>query len=596
MNGSNKTLNKNFTLTPGSSFKTTTATSVDFAKSVNNDGSLWISAGISGEFTSNGYSLSSAYVLAKTTDQWTNTSNPGLTSSTYIKVTVSSISATVSRWTSSGTKTFSYPKGKSFSGNNIASESSIAVANFSNTYSKNTSDITLYVTISATLEIEEIKTSTIGGSSVIDSATRIISGNFTLTAPRCVYTLTYLKEDGSVYGTPLSKAYNSTITIQNGYSKSASQGRGNGEYTVAFNTNGGTSVDSRSKPWSWSNTTTYEFSSWGGYPPRTIYTFRTDTSLKATFRSSTSATTWNYQTFGSLPTTYKKGYESTNVWYYSNGTIVNPSDQVKESITVYCKWENPKLYQIKFNLNGGKIPEEYDQKINNYTVEKTYGVNVIAPPFTPYRLGYTFTGWSNQTGSLAKVQPNGAISDVYYNEINTPQTNTGVTLWAQWTPKVNTLKCNYYLTDDGDLKIDVETYTIERADKIVVKNAPSNLRDGDFAFLGWCDEKPRGWDDPLYTNNGYRGTYTIPPEKIIAEDGHELAIELPIKIDINKLNKLEDWGTTEVYYGVWAKSGKRIKIGNSWRKVVKSFVKINGDWKTVTDIWTKNDDSWHHEI
>lgn len=596
MNGSNKTLNKNFTLTPGSSFKTTTATSVDFAKSVNNDGSLWISAGISGEFTSNGYSLSSAYVLAKTTDKWTNTSDPGLTSSTYIKVTVSSISATVSRWTSSGTKTFSYPKGKSFSGNNIASESSIAVANFSNTYSKNTSDITLYVTISATLEIEEIKTSTIGGSSVIDSATRIISGNFTLTAPRCVYTLTYLKEDGSVYGTPLSKAYNSTITIQNGYSKPSSTVSGHADYVVAFNTNGGTPIDSRSKSCDWKDTTTYKFSSWGGYPPNTTYTFKTDASLKAIFRSSTSSTPRNYQTFGSLPTVYKKGYESTSVWYYSAGTRVDPSDEVKSDLTVYCKWEFPKTYQIDFNLNGGRIPEEYDQSIKNYSLSKMYGTSVKAPSFTPYRLGYSFAGWSNQTGSLAKVQPNGNIDDRYYNEVNGDQTNINVTLYAQWTPKVNTIYFRYYLADNGDLKTDTVTYTIERADKTVTKNAPKSLRGGDFAFLGWCDQKPRGWDKSSYANNGYHGTYTLPPEKVVDEDGNEIDVELPVTIDINKLTKLEDWGVTEEYYGIWAKSGKYIKISNSWRKVVRSYVKIGGEWKLVRDIWTKQGGAWKHEI
>ena len=588
MNGSDKSLNKNINLSLGSSYSTSTA-NVEIAS--NSTGSLYVGATISGGFTSNGFTLTSASITARTFNDWTF-DRYGL----YVKVTISSFSASVSRWTSSGTRTFSYPKGNPVYGDDISSMSSIATANFSNTYSSNSSNIDLIVTVTATLRIEQLTSGTSSGPTVLDSATRKFTATFTLSAPKCVFTLTYLKEDGSVYGAPITKTYNSTITVQKGYSKSPSQGKGSGEYTITFNTNGGTSVDSRSKPWSWSNSTTYEFSSWGGYPPGTTYTFRTDTSLRAIFRSSTSATTWNYQTFGSLPTTYKKGYESTNVWYYSNGTIVNSSDQVKESITVYCKWENPKLYQIKFNLNGGKIPEEYDQKINNYTVEKTYGVSVIAPPFTPYRLGYTFTGWSNQTGSLAKVQPNGAISDVYYNEINTPQTNTGVTLWAQWTPKVNTLKCNYYLTDDGNLKTDTITYTIERADKIVVKNAPSSLRDGDFAFLGWCDEKPKGWDNISFTNKGYHGTYTLPPEKIIAEDGHELSIDLPIKIDINKLNKLEDWGTTEVYYGVCAKSGKRIKIGNSWRKVVKSFVKIDGEWKTITDIWTKKSNSWHHEI
>lgn len=282
-------------------------------------------------------------------------------------------------------------------------------------------------------------------------------------------------------------------------------------------------------------------------------------------------------------------------WVNSNGSEYLPGIGLTSDINVYGTW-SPKLYQIKFNLNGGKIPEDYEQKINSWTTEKTYGVSVTAPPFTPYRLGYSFAGWSNQTGSLAKVQPNGNIDDRYYNEVNGDQTNINVTLYAQWTPKVNTIYFRYYLADNGDLKTDTVTYTIERADKTVTKNAPKSLRGGDFAFLGWCDQKPRGWDKSSYANNGYHGTYTLPPEKVVDEDGNEIDVELPVTIDINKLTKLEDWGVTEEYYGIWAKSGKYIKISNSWRKVVRSYVKIGGEWKLVRDIWTKQGGAWKHEI
>lgn len=425
---------------------------------------------------------------------------------------------------------------------------------------------------------------------------RSLYDSFTINCKDTRRTLTYLKENGSVYGSPVYGAYNSTTQIQSGYTKQPYTDRAENDYTVSFNSNGGTHVDSRKKHWSWSRTTTYRFSSWGGYPPGTTYYFRSNESIKAIFASDVGPTTWTYQTFGSLPTVYRKGYESTNVWYYQNGTPVNSGDEVKSDLTVYCKWEFPKTYQIDFNLNGGRIPEEYDQSIKNYSLSKMYGTSVKAPSFTPYRLGYSFAGWSNQTGSLAKVQPNGNIDDRYYNEVNGDQTNINVTLYAQWTPKVNTIYFRYYLADNGELKTDTITYTIERADKTVTKNAPKSLRGGDFAFLGWCDQKPRGWDKSSYANNGYHGTYTLPPEKVVDEDGNEIDVELPVTIDINKLTKLEDWGVTEEYYGIWAKSGKYIKISNSWRKVVRSYVKIGGEWKLVRDIWTKQGGAWKHEI
>lgn len=297
-------------------------------------------------------------------------------------------------------------------------------------------------------------------------------------------------------------------------------------------------------------------------------------------------------------------------WVNSNGSEYSPGTGLTSDINVYGTW-SPKLYDIIFDLAGGKIPEsEPTQSISSYTISsKQYGTNsVTAPSFTPYKLGYSFAGWSDKKDGKI-VMPGGKIDDTYYDNINTAQTNKSVILYAQWTPKKNILKFVYYLSDDDtEPETDTITYTIERANKIVTKNAPKNLRGGDFAFLGWCDQMPKGWNTErtVYTNNGYHGTYTIPPEKVISESGNKIDIELPVTIDINKLTKLEDWGVTETYYGVWAKSGKRIKIGGSWKKVVRSYVKINGEWKLITDIWVKDnnvDDKrtneywpWHHEI
>lgn len=483
----------------------------------------------------------------------------------------------------------SYPKGSTFYTNTLSSAwQSVAKCTISNARIKpKESSITTSILCTATIKVF---------GTVEESVTKTLKCSFSIHVPRTQYTLKYLKEDGSVHGSPVTQVYNSSITIKEGYTKQQSNNGSSGQYKIEFYSDGGTEVDDRYKNWSWSSTTTYTFSSWGGYPPGTKYILKADVSLKAKFISNTTPATWTRQTFGSLPTVYKKGYESTNVWYYSAGTRVDPSDEVKSDLTVYCKWEFPKTYQIDFNLNGGRIPEEYDQSIKNYSLSKMYGTSVKAPSFTPYRLGYSFAGWSDQTGSLAKVQPNGNIDDKYYNKVNGDQTNINVTLYAQWTPKVNTIYFRYYLADNGDLKTDTVTYTIERADKTVTKNAPKSLRGGDFAFLGWCDQKPRGWDKSSYANNGYHGTYTLPPEKVVDEDGNEIDVELPVTIDINKLTKLEDWGVTEEYYGIWAKSGKYIKISNSWRKVVRSYVKIGGEWKLVRDIWTKQGGAWKHEI
>ena len=67
-------------------------------------------------------------------------------------------------------------------------------------------------------------------------------------------------------------------------------------------------------------------------------------------------------------------------------------------------------------------------------------------------------------------------------------------------------------------------------------------------------------------------------------------------ISFQNYKDLNSWGLIETYYGIWAKTGKYMKINGSWKKVNKCFVKINGVWKTVTDIWTKQSGSWKHEI
>ena len=368
-------------------------------------------------------------------------------------------------------------------------------------------------------------------------------------------------------------------------------------YEVSFNVNGGTPAqESRDK--SISQSITYKFNSWSGVSPGTVLTAHADRNFVEQYTITYGSLI--YKTIGSLPTVYKKGYARTNEWYYSNGSVASASDEVKSSFTLHVNWDNPNVYNVSFNLNGGKLDSDYG-KVSDYTISKTYGVNAKAPTWTPTRLGYTFTGWSDQSGTLTKVQPNGTITDVYYNAVATEYTNPNIVLYAQWTYKVNTVKCIYYLTDSGAQKTDTATYNIDTStvdsdgDKAYLKYSPINIRDGDYVFLGWCDVIPKNWNNSSAVNDGYHGTYIIPPDKVVDAEGNKIDVELPIDLKIKNYKNLEDWGITETYYGIWAKSGKYINI-NGWKKVTKAFVKIDGEWKTIHDMWTKQNNSWRHEI
>lgn len=426
--------------------------------------------------------------------------------------------------------------------------------------------------------------------------------NITVAGTYCV--VTFKKEDGSVYSTKQGQV-NTSIQIPGGPAKSPTTDRDSGEYTVSFNSNGGTSVDSRQYSWSWNNSTSYTFNYWsssrGNYREGNSYYLTGDDTLTPVYASSTTDKNWTYRSLGTLPTVYKKGYFKTDEWYYSNGTMASSGDEVKSSFTLSCKWE-PQTYQIRYNLNGGQMPEDMGQ-ISEYTTDKTYGVNTQkTPSWIPTRLGYKFAGWSDQNRTITPIMNDTIIGDNFYNAVNTEHTNNNVTLYAQWDYNVNTVECKYYLTDDGAIQTDTHTYNIDtstldsQGDKAFLKYAPSKLRSGDYVFLGWLDTMPDGWDNSSMVNKGYHGTYTVPPERIVDSQGHEIKIELPIDIKIKNYKTLSDWGITERYYGIWAKTGKYIRIGNSWKKVNKCFVKIDGLWKTVTDIWTKQNRTWKHEI
>ena len=367
---------------------------------------------------------------------------------------------------------------------------------------------------------------------------------------------------------------------------------------VYFNTLGGVpSQDTRDK--STTQSRRYVFDSWSGRQPGSSLLVNSNVSMTEQYHIDYGTIT--YKTVGSLPTVYKKGYVKTNMWFDQNNGAVDASTEVATNLTLHPEWE-PQNYRIAFNLNGGQMPEDMG-KISDYTVDKTYGSNSVRTPnFTPLRLGYKFIGWSDQIKSITPIGVNAYIPDTLYNAVNTEYTNNNVTLYAQWEYNVNTVECKYYLTDNGTIQTDTHTYNIDtstldsQGDKAFLKYAPSKLRSGDYVFLGWLDTMPDGWDNSSMVNKGYHGTYTVPPERIVDSQGHEIKIELPIDIKIKNYKTLSDWGITERYYGIWAKTGKYIRIGNSWKKVNKCFVKIDGLWKTVTDIWTKQNGTWKHEI
>lgn len=413
------------------------------------------------------------------------------------------------------------------------------------------------------------------------------------------------KRTATFDGNDKSNYYGGTVQVPSLSSKSPYTDRG--EFSVYFNPNGGTTPSPSSKVFTWSQTTTYSNPQWVNgsqtLSPGSTYTVTSNTSWKSSYSSSTGERVYSPSSLGSLPTTNKKGYIKSNTWAYSNGSIASSGDSITSSQTLYAQWE-PQNYKIAFDLNNGQMPEDTGQ-ISDYTTDKTYGINSAKTPnFTPLKLGYKFIGWSDKTKSTTPIGINVYIPDTFYDNANTAFTNNGITLYAQWEYNNNKVDCLYYLTDEEEqvhtdhYEYNIDTSTVDpQGDKAFIINGPTSLRSGDYAFLGWVDVKPDDWDKEDKINNGYHGTYAVPPEKILGVEGYLVDIELPVYIKIKNFKNYNDWGgEPEVYYGIWAKTGKYMKINGSWKKVNKCYVKINGLWKIVTDIWTKQNSSWKHEI
>ena len=425
------------------------------------------------------------------------------------------------------------------------------------------------------------------------------------------------KRTATFDGNDKSNYYGGTVQVPSLSSKSPYTDRG--EFNIYFNPNGGTTPSPSSKVFTWSQTTTYSNPQWvnGGQTlnPGSTYTVTSNTSWKSSYSSNTGERVYSPSSLGSLPTTNKRGYIKSNTWAYSNGSIASSSDSITSSQTLYAQWE-PQNYKIEFDLSDGQMPEDTG-KISDYTTDKTYGINSAKTPnFTPLKLGYKFIGWSDKTKSTTPIGVNVYIPDTFYDNANTAFTNNGITLYAQWEYNNNKVDCLYYLTDNKNERVhtdhyeyNIDTSTVDpQGDKAFIINGPTSLRSGDYAFLGWVDIKPDDWDNEDKINNGYHGTYAVPPEKILGVEGYLVDIELPVYIKIKNFKNYNDWGgDPEIYYGIWAKTGKYMKINGSWKKVNKCFVKINGLWKIVTDIWTRDDTvtkdadtneywPWHHEI
>ncbi|PKK99959.1 MAG: hypothetical protein CVV56_08385, partial [Tenericutes bacterium HGW-Tenericutes-1] len=186
------------------------------------------------------------------------------------------------------------------------------------------------------------------------------------------------------------------------------------QYTITFNSNGGSSVTSITQDYDTSvsapsnpTRTGYTFNGWySDAGLTTLYSFSTmpaqNFTLYAkwtinqytiTFNSNSgslvTAITQDYNTSVSAPSDpTKTGY--TFAGWYSDAGLTTPytfSTMQAQNITLYAKW-TINQYTITFDTNGGTIVS---------SITQDYGTSIIQP-VDPTKTSYVFGGWYSDAG------------------------------------------------------------------------------------------------------------------------------------------------------------------------------------------------------
>ncbi|MBQ4585160.1 MAG: InlB B-repeat-containing protein [Clostridia bacterium] len=249
-----------------------------------------------------------------------------------------------------------------------------------------------------------------------------------------------------------------------------------------------------------------------------------------------------------------ESFEGTSVSEISQGTTGNK--------TFYAKW-TPVQYEIKYELKGGTNDTE---NVNSYNIEQTISLN------RPTREYYTFDGWYE----------NESFEGTSVFEIS--QGTTGnKTFYAKWTSVQYEIK--YELNGGTNNESNVFTYNIEQ--EITLKNPTRN----GYAFLGWfINENFEGSaiEKIAFGSNGNKKLYAKwqACENKLVFDGNsatsgsmvDMAIDTDETVSLEN-NKFEKLGYTFKGWAITANGNVEYLDGSSYTMGTNNLYTLYAVWE-----------------
>jgi uncharacterized repeat protein (TIGR02543 family) len=335
-------------------------------------------------------------------------------------------------------------------------------------------------------------------------------------------------------------------------------------YTVSFNSNGGTAVadltvvegavaEAPSAPtligrtfegwYSDSNLTSrFSFSTTPITASLTLYAKWTINSYTVSFNSNGGSTVNNqtvvYDGNATSPTAPTRNGYAFGGWY-SDASLTaayNFSTQVRSNFTLYAKWTA--VYTVSFNSNGGSSVA--DQRVENG--------GKAAAPIAPTKDGYTFGGWYSDA----------ALSEAYI--FTERQVIANLTLYAKWTFN------SYTVSFDSNNGPAVEDQAVIPGGKAVAPAAPKWVG---YRFDGW-------YSDPELTNVYNFSAVVTKDITLYAKWTMTSWLHLgdTMEVGVTKQSNVvvDSQGTAYVAYAL---SSKEV--------FVKKYVEADDEWQAVGD-------------